>query len=49
VTTSFAAARKNVRAVEPVLPTGRATGVGVQILPGEAEMDGFYYACLSTP
>ncbi len=27
--------------------TGRAAGPGVQILPGEADMDGFYYACLS--
>lgn len=26
---------------------GRARGPGTQILPGEADMDGFYYACLS--
>ncbi|HUO81612.1 MAG TPA: 16S rRNA (cytosine(967)-C(5))-methyltransferase RsmB [Gammaproteobacteria bacterium] len=26
---------------------GRVRGSGVQILPGEADMDGFYYACFS--
>ncbi|MBA3563035.1 MAG: 16S rRNA (cytosine(967)-C(5))-methyltransferase RsmB [Gammaproteobacteria bacterium] len=26
---------------------GHESGVGVQILPGEADMDGFYYACLA--
>lgn len=35
-------------AAEVILPlnTGRAKSIGRQILPGEAGMDGFYYACL---
>jgi 16S rRNA C967 or C1407 C5-methylase (RsmB/RsmF family) len=28
-------------------PRAAATGPGYQVLPGEAGMDGFYYACLS--
>lgn len=28
------------------VPVGIERGVGVQILPGEKDMDGFYYACL---
>lgn len=36
-------------AIERPLPGtwGRAMPVGRQILPGEDDMDGFYYACLS--
>lgn len=30
----------------PDLPLGRALQLGHQILPGERDMDGFYYACL---
>ncbi|MDZ7810429.1 MAG: hypothetical protein U5L11_10235 [Arhodomonas sp.] len=47
VTAPFVAAHDDVSVSEPALPAGRATGVGAQILPGEAEMDGFYYACLT--
>ncbi|MDN5872295.1 MAG: 16S rRNA (cytosine(967)-C(5))-methyltransferase RsmB, partial [Nitrococcus sp.] len=36
--------RAAVRA--PDIPLGRALRFGHQILPGERDMDGFYYACL---
>jgi len=41
--------RRHPEAVAVSLPmnSGRARVIGRQILPGESEMDGFYYACLS--
>lgn len=42
----FVAGREDVSAVAFTADWGRSMGVGRQILPGEDDMDGFYYACL---
>jgi 16S rRNA (cytosine967-C5)-methyltransferase len=42
---AFVARHADARAVEPALPW-RAAGAGVQNLPGESGMDGFFYAVL---
>jgi 16S rRNA (cytosine967-C5)-methyltransferase len=36
----------DAREVAITLPVGRRRALGWQILPGEGDMDGFYYACL---
>lgn len=46
VVAAFAAATDDATAEPVALPVGRALGYGRQILTGEADMDGFYYACL---
>lgn len=33
-------------AIRPRLPVGRRAGDGIQITPGERDMDGFFYSCL---
>lgn len=38
--------RDDVRVIPPALPVGRPVGCGHQVLTGEANVDGFYYACL---
>lgn len=48
VTGRFLAATTDARAERlPATMPGRAAGDGWQILPGEAGMDGFHYACIS--
>lgn len=42
----FLAAFPEAADVTPQLPWGRAVTHGQQVLPGEDDMDGFYYACL---
>ena len=42
----FLARHGDAAAVPLALPWTHATGHGYQILPGEAGMDGFYYACV---
>jgi 16S rRNA (cytosine967-C5)-methyltransferase len=48
---AFLAAVADAETAVPVFGNGRApwrtTAHGVQILPGDADMDGFYYACLT--
>ncbi len=48
----IAALRERYPGAQPLavdVPVGTATGSGVQILPGEAELDGFFYAVLRKP
>ncbi len=45
----FLAAHPEARAHALDAAWGRACGPGRQILPGEDDMDGFYYACLAKP
>ena len=40
------AAQADAQAVEFTLPIGRAAAVGWQILPGDGDLDGMYYAVL---
>jgi 16S rRNA (cytosine967-C5)-methyltransferase len=50
VVAGFLKANPNARAVDLGEPGwGRRAGPGRQILPGEAGVDGFYYACLMRP
>ncbi len=42
----FARLHDDVRIVPLLLSLGIAKTAGIQILPGQADMDGFYYACL---
>jgi 16S rRNA (cytosine967-C5)-methyltransferase len=42
----FLAACPEAADVMPEVPWGRAVLHGRQVLPGENDMDGFYYACL---
>ena len=44
---AFLARHGDARACALALPVGRASGAGWQILPGEADMDGFFYAALT--
>lgn len=46
VVAAFVAGRDDVAREAATLPVGRPVGYGHQILTGEADMDGFYYACL---
>lgn len=46
VVSGFLAARGDARERESVIPAARPCEIGVQRLPGTAEGDGFYYACL---
>lgn len=46
VVAAFVAGRDDVAAEATMLPVGQPVGYGRQILTGEADMDGFYYACL---
>jgi len=43
---AFLVRHPEAREVMLPMPAGRARTVGRQILPGEAGMDGFYYACI---
>ncbi len=43
----FLAQTQDARVSPLALPVGRAQDIGWQILPGEADMDGFYYARLT--
>ncbi|BCX89758.1 16S rRNA (cytosine967-C5)-methyltransferase [Methylomarinovum tepidoasis] len=43
---AFLSAREDARVIPLEADWGRESGPGRQILPGEREMDGFYYACL---
>ena len=47
--TRFLAAHDDVTERPVAADWGRALDAGRQILPGEDEMDGFYYACLAKP
>ena len=42
----FLAAHADAQAVPFTLPAGQAAGVGWQILPGDGDLDGMYYAVL---
>ncbi len=44
VVTAFLAAHRDARALPVAASWGRESGPGRQILPGEQDMDGFYYA-----
>ncbi|MBQ0724874.1 MAG: 16S rRNA (cytosine(967)-C(5))-methyltransferase RsmB [Cycloclasticus sp.] len=44
---SFMAKHSDAKAIKIEAPWGRPCEHGRQILPGENQMDGFYYACLS--
>ena len=46
VVQALLAARPEARAVAFELPAGQAAGVGWQILPGDGDLDGMYYAVL---
>ena len=46
VVQAFLAERPDARAAAFSLPTGQAAGVGWQILPGDGDLDGMYYAVL---
>jgi len=43
---AFLARHPDARAVALALPAGRRSGAGWQLLPGEQDMDGFFYAAL---
>ena len=43
---AFVAERADVDLVPLSLPVGQAAGIGWQILPGEGDLDGMYYALL---
>lgn len=43
------ATRPDASAVSFTLPAGQAAGVGWQILPGDGDLDGMYYAVLQKP
>jgi 16S rRNA (cytosine967-C5)-methyltransferase len=45
--TRFIAEQSDARPVPIAAQWGREAGPGRQVLPGEDEMDGFYYACIS--
>jgi 16S rRNA (cytosine967-C5)-methyltransferase len=47
VVAGFVAGRTDVEPLPIALPVGQATSVGWQILPGEGDFDGMYYALLS--
>ena len=40
------ATRRDVQALSFTLPAGQAATVGWQILPGDGDLDGMYYAVL---
>lgn len=42
----FLAGRKDARVIAVQLPAGQAAAVGWQILPGDGDLDGMYYAVL---
>lgn len=42
----FLAGRDDVHVAPVSLPDGRAAAVGWQILPGDGDLDGMYYAVL---
>jgi len=46
VVAPFLAAHRDAQAVPFTLPVGRAAAVGWQILPGDGDLDGMYYAVL---
>jgi 16S rRNA (cytosine967-C5)-methyltransferase len=46
VTGDFLAARADARAVPIELPAGRPAAVGWQVLPGDGDLDGMYYAAI---
>ena len=46
VIASFVAGRNDVHAASVSLPVGQAAAVGWQILPGDGDLDGMYYAVL---
>ena len=46
---AFLASQPEARAAAFTLPTGQAAGVGWQILPGDGDLDGMYYAVLERP
>jgi 16S rRNA (cytosine967-C5)-methyltransferase len=43
---TFVAERSDVELMPLTVPVGRAAGIGWQILPGEGDLDGMYYALL---
>ncbi|MGE0081213.1 MAG: 16S rRNA (cytosine(967)-C(5))-methyltransferase RsmB [Thiohalomonadaceae bacterium] len=45
--TRFLAGQSDARPVSLAVRWGREAGPGRQVLPGEDEMDGFYYACIA--
>jgi 16S rRNA (cytosine967-C5)-methyltransferase len=45
--TTFLAEHADAAVCGPALPVGQARRVGWQILPGEQDLDGFYYVCLA--
>lgn len=49
VIADFLRTHPDARALPIELPAGRAAGAGWQILPGEASLDGMYYAVLGKP
>ena len=49
VISEFLASRPEARAAAIDLPTGQAAAVGWQILPGDGDLDGMYYAVLERP
>ena len=44
---AFLSRHPDAVAIDPDLPVGRRSGAGWQILPGEGDMDGFFYAALA--
>jgi 16S rRNA (cytosine967-C5)-methyltransferase len=40
------AAQADARVVDFTLPAGQAAGIGWQVLPGDGDLDGMYYAVL---
>lgn len=45
----FLANRNDVEVLPLTLPTGQAAAIGWQILPGDGDLDGMYYAVLGRP
>ena len=44
VVSAFLSAHADAELVPLSLPCGRDTGAGTQLLPGDEDMDGFFYA-----